>query len=94
MTVAAREHELIGSNEPPSPDQALARYRQLREIGKRHHHEALGLDLEERIVPPPFSSATDRYSNPVARLAVRAPTLLSCLCDPALCLLRQSHDPA
>jgi hypothetical protein len=32
MTVAAREHELIGSYEPPSPDQVLALYRQLREV--------------------------------------------------------------
>lgn len=43
MTVAAREHELISSNKPPSRNQVLARYRQLREIGRRHHHETLGL---------------------------------------------------
>ena len=41
MALAAREYELIGNDELPSRTQVLARYRQLREIGKQHHHEIL-----------------------------------------------------
>jgi hypothetical protein len=43
VALAVREHELIGNNELPSRSQVLARYSQLREIGKRHHHKILEL---------------------------------------------------
>ena len=43
MAFAVRERELIDNNELPSRSQVLARYRQLREISKRHHHEILKL---------------------------------------------------
>lgn len=40
--VALREHNaLANDNTPSSRDSVLARYRQLREISKRHHHEIL-----------------------------------------------------
>lgn len=40
--VALREHNALGNdNSPSSRDDVLARYRQLREISKRHHHEIL-----------------------------------------------------
>jgi hypothetical protein len=41
VSLAVREHDLMGDNELPSRNQVLARYRQFREIGKRHHHKIL-----------------------------------------------------
>lgn len=42
LAVALREHKaLANDNPPPSRDALLARYRQLREISVRHHHETL-----------------------------------------------------
>lgn len=42
LAVARREHNaLANDNSPSSRDDVLARYRQLREISKRHHHEIL-----------------------------------------------------
>jgi hypothetical protein len=42
MAVALREHNALEiDNLPPSRDALLARYRQLREISVRHHHETL-----------------------------------------------------
>jgi hypothetical protein len=44
MAIALRKHStLVNDNAPPSRDQVLARYRTLREISKRHHHEVLKL---------------------------------------------------
>ena len=44
MAIALRKHStLVNDNAPPSRDQVLARYRTLREISKRHHHEILKL---------------------------------------------------
>src|SRR3981081_3452677 len=44
MAIALRKHStLVNNNATPSPDQVLARYRTLREISKRHHHEVLKL---------------------------------------------------
>src|SRR6266850_221434 len=44
MAIALRKHStLVNDNAPPSRDQVLARYRALREISKRHHHEVLKL---------------------------------------------------
>jgi hypothetical protein len=42
LAVALREHNALeNDNLPPSRDALLARYRQLREISVRHHHETL-----------------------------------------------------
>ncbi len=44
MAIALRKHStLVNDNASPSRDQVLARYRTLREISKRHHHEVLKL---------------------------------------------------
>src|SRR6266481_1031002 len=44
MAIALRKHStLVNDNAQPSRDQVLARYRALREISKRHHHEVLKL---------------------------------------------------
>jgi hypothetical protein len=43
LSLAVCEHELIGSSEPLARNQVLARYRQLREVSKRHHEEILKL---------------------------------------------------
>jgi len=42
LAVALRQHNAIeNDNSPSSRDEVLARYRRLREINKRHHHEIL-----------------------------------------------------
>jgi hypothetical protein len=44
LAVARRADNALENDVPPlNRDQVLARYRQLREIGKRHHHEILNL---------------------------------------------------
>jgi hypothetical protein len=51
LAVALREHNaLANDNPPPSRDTVLARYRQLRDISVRHHHEILKFISDEALL--------------------------------------------
>ena len=51
LAVALREHNALANDNPPlSRDTVLARYRQLRDISVRHHHEILKLISGEALL--------------------------------------------
>jgi hypothetical protein len=51
LAVARHEHKaLANENSPSSRDAVLARYRQLRDISVRHHHEVLKLVSDEALL--------------------------------------------